>query len=204
MIRFIGDSHVSVFGGKDYMQPTWPNDIDSGADKTSIRQNLIAGIEQYRLGPQTAFNILKTLELVKNILDTSSKEDDFIFFSAGEIDLREHIIRVAEKNSISIQESVRNTVNNYIGFLENIQGLGFKVGVLGPHLALWDFSDYKKLEAANLLNNLLKDWCNDNGQLYIGALDFITDASFYFDGLHLSQKCIPFFIDQLKNINIYE
>lgn len=205
MLRFIGDSHVSVFGGKDYMQPTWPNFIDSGADKSSIRQNLITNIEQYRLGPQTAFNFYKALDTVRKVLDICSAENDVFFFSAGEIDLREHIVRVAKRDGFSIEVSVRNTVEVYFGFLEKIKDLGLKVGVMRPHLSLVDLADPEKLEAAKGFNSLCKDLCVENGYYDIGAFDFITqDASWYWDNLHLSQKCIPLFINQLKCIGLYE
>jgi len=205
MLRFIGDSHVSVFGGKDYMQPTWPNIIDSGADPSSIRQNLIKDIEQYRLGPQTAFNFHKILGTVKNVLDICDIENDTIFFSAGEIDIREHIIRVANKDKISNETSVINTVDSYFGFLDKVKILGYKVGVLRPHLSFCDLLNSEKNDVASLFNQLCKDLCVQNGYYDIGASDFITqDESFYFDGLHLSQKCIPFFLEQLKSINLYE
>lgn len=207
MLKFIGDSHVSVFGGVNYMSPTWPNYIDSGAASTSIRQDLVPGIVQYRMGPQTAYNFYKRVDLVNKMLETADKKKDIIFFSGGEIDIREHIIRIADLQNISVLDSVINTLNNYFKFLEQMHNLGWKIGVLRPHIAVWDFDDPKKVEAVHEFNTRAGIMCEEKGYYHIGAMNFIEPSAdrgqFYFDGLHLSQQCMPYFIKQLKAIGIY-
>ncbi len=78
MLHFIGDSHVSVFGGCDYMMPTYPNYIDEGAAPTSIRQNLWPNVRQYRLGPTTAYNLHKRIPIIFEILKKECQPGDVI------------------------------------------------------------------------------------------------------------------------------
>jgi len=194
--HFIGDSHVSIFGGKDYMQPTWPNHHDEDSPKMNVRTKYNDSIEHYRLGPLTAFNFEKNAsEWVQKILtDCVDKENDWVFFNLGEIDCSGHLPGQAEKTSIN--RAVETCIRKYVTYVSSIKAQGYNVGVVGPHIAAWYLEDETVLSITKRFNQLLKM----AGFKYITVFDYLCenhDGENYFDGYHLSQKILPLYLKQL-------
>ena len=203
MIHIIGDSHVSMFSGTAYMQPTWPCYVDN-ADKNNARASYIKGVRQYRLGPLTAYNFEKNAsDWVQDILSLENidKENDWVFFNLGEIDCSGHLPQQAEKTSID--KAVEACVRKYVTYLALIKSQGYNVGVIGPHVAAWHAEeDSKVLKITKRFNEMLKF----SGFKYVSILDeLITNPSpdNYIDGYHLSPKVWPLFKEKfLKFTNL--
>lgn len=201
MIRVIGDSHVSVFSGTDYMQPTWPNNVDSGANPNNIRANKINGIMQYRLGPHTAYNLHTKIDQINSVLNACDIESDVIFFSAGEIDCRDHISKYIKNNPNAVNE----VVDRYISFIKSIVARGFSVGCVLPHIAYWSRNDEYVVKSTIQFNKQMNELCNENGFYSIGVFyeNKVPKEDEYIDGLHLSPKSLPILLEQLSEYGIW-
>lgn len=202
MIHIIGDSHVSVFSGTTYMQPTWPGYVDVKGDK-NVRASFIKGVRQYRLGPLTAFNFEKNAShWVQDILSLENidKEKDWIFFNLGEIDCSGHLPQQADKTSLN--KAVEVCVRKYVTYLASIKAQGYNVGVIGPHVAMWHTKNKQVVEITKRFNEMLMF----TGFKYVSILDELLDnpnSNNYIDGYHLSPKVWPLFKEKfLKFTNL--
>jgi len=220
MIHIIGDSHVSVFSGTDYMQPTWPNIKDGPHD--GIRANLLPGITQYRLGPITAYNFeakadgwvqdlilstedkteqLAALSKTKEAIELANstvvdKENDWIFFNLGEIDCSAHLPKQSELTSID--RAVETCVRKYVTYLARIKSQGYNVGVIGPHIAQWHLENTVIKEITEKFNRMLKM----SGFRFVTAYDFCAanpSSDNYIDGYHLSSNVLPNVLKQIED-----
>ena len=192
MIHIIGDSHVSIFSGTNYMQPTWPAYVDDKGGP-NIRASFIKGVRQYRLGSLTAFNFEKNAGgWVQDILSLEdiNKEKDWIFFNLGEIDCSGQLPQQADKTSVN--KAVEVCVRKYVTYLASIRAQGYNVGVVGPHIAMWHTQNQQVIEITKRFNEMLKL----SGFKYVSIIDeLLTNPSpnNYIDGYHLSPKTWPLF-----------
>jgi hypothetical protein len=69
MIHCVGDSHSSVFSGKDEMQPIWPERSD---DKLSF-------FKSYRIGPATAYQLENKIPIIDEIVKQLNSQDSLLF-----------------------------------------------------------------------------------------------------------------------------
>src|SRR5688572_14012526 len=105
----IGDSHASFFAGQDLIQSVYP--------EASI--NTIPYLEGIRLGAVLAYSLHKEnttnrgRERLFELVSTLDKDQVSILFCFGEIDCRFHILNQADRQGISLEESVRNCVECY-------------------------------------------------------------------------------------------
>lgn len=78
MIHCIGDSHSSVFCGKEEMQPIWPQRSD----------DITQYFKSYRIGPATAFNLSTKMSIINEIITSCVDiNNDFVLFCFGEVDI---------------------------------------------------------------------------------------------------------------------
>ena len=86
MIHCIGDSHSSVFSGREEMQPIWPQRSD---DNTSF-------FKSYRIGPATAYQLSNKILIIQDIINKNVNSNDYVLFCFGEVDIRAHLIKQME------------------------------------------------------------------------------------------------------------
>jgi len=211
-IYCIGDSHVSVFLGRDSLAQIYP-----------IRnKSLFSKFEVIRIGPITAFNIGKvnssTQAKVKIdiLIKNEIPENSVFIFSAGEIDIRVHLLKQAKLKNKSILEISSEIIENYIKFLRKYAVEGNKIVVLSPPPASYlldDDPEYPKNGTEQERNIATKIFCvqlkfqtQKNGFGFIDIFSNYIDINnntkrqFLWDGVHPSSFVIKDIIRQLNKI----
>jgi hypothetical protein len=213
-IRFniycIGDSHASFFSGYDRIQPSWPN---KSTNKFSFLKN-------YRLGPVLAYNLCsfktrsrgreKLFYILTHLIPLGSK----VLFCFGEIDCRAHLLKQAEIQKREVHEIIRECVERYLSVIQETKKKGFDVivwnvmpsGIIDDALEK-DYPFYgtnvERNRVSKYFNEYLKQKLEKFNILFIDIFDKLvfenleTKDSYYFDGVHLSQKAMPYFLNKL-------
>lgn len=194
-VHIIGDSHVSIFGGVDYMQPLWPLKVQP---EDGNKRTCVPGYEHYRLGPVTAFNLYKRIPRIDSILSLV-KEDDLILLSAGEIDIREHIIPKAEENCCTVEAQVQSTISYMYDVHNHIVSKGFKVGFIRPYLSRDDYKNEEKVQICDYWNDVLIFSKAQSIGLHHLILNN-PDLPWHWDEHHLSQFALPHYIHQIQGL----
>lgn len=134
MIHCIGDSHASVFSGKDEMQPIWPERSD----------DRLPYFRSYRIGPATAYNLFNKIPVINEVLATQvDKENDTVVFCFGEVDIRAHLIKQQQLQNKPMSELVEECVKRYSQALLYFYEQGYKIAVWTPIASWGDEKPYK-------------------------------------------------------------
>lgn len=212
MIHCIGDSHVSIFTGKDKISEGNPCSFDS-----------LPHFRTYRLGPHTAHGVgtlghhgyNSLFELLKRIPII-----DPILLSYGEIDCRVHVIAQAEKQNKSIKDVVKDIVHRYAETIREVQHLRNNKIIIwcpvptlnhyDPNAYIQEINPYPhigKSEERNMATlafeeELIKQFKHESVIIlsifkYVVNNDFFTNDKYYMDGVHLSQKAMPLIMTEL-------
>ena len=112
MIYIVGDSHTGSFDHHDFKQ----------------------SFNVLHLGPTTAYNIDKHKSAIMEWLEKENFNtlDDWLFFVAGEIDIRCHLGFRAESEKIPYEKKVTECVIKYISFIEDFKSFTTNLGVWAP------------------------------------------------------------------------
>lgn len=212
MIHCLGDSHSSVFGGSDIIQPCWP---ELSNDTTPF-------FRTYRLGPSTAYQLSNKLETIKTIVNTKvNKNEDYVMFCFGEIDVRAHLLKQSIKQNRDLDEIILECVTKYFEVIKTINNLGFKIIVWGVIASWSDLKPYtgpsfgtelERNKATNKFNFLLKEFSTKNNFHFVSVYDEMLNkngtTNFEYldewDGchIHLNQKIMPLIIKKFKNLKL--
>lgn len=212
----IGDSHVSVFLGKDKLASLYPQ----------RSQSIIRGVEVVRLEGILAFNLPKynTTTNGREKLEEQLKTippQSFILISAGEVDCRVHLIKQAIKQQKSYEEVADILVAKYIDFISQFTNI-YKIGIilLPPTSYLGEDkidkqyprygSEIERNKMTLIVNNKLKSYCTLKNIYTIGVSDSInrngtTEKKYLWDGIHYSTFALPSLLRDLNvktNLNI--
>lgn len=164
MIYVIGDSHSSIFCGKDHIQPQWGYcyTLTDGILRKNSNKFIKKNIHfcSIRSGPHIAYNLITKYHLFDEIIrEYSVGKSDYIFFSFGEIDIRHHLL--VNKGKRTLQKVIEDCVDRYIEFLLHYKNKGLRVGVWGP------------IPSLNKLNYITRDFntylenkCKSNNIIY--------------------------------------
>lgn len=180
----IGDSHVSVFTGRDEVAPLWPEVTEHGNFKV------------YHVGPCTAAGLAYPSEyrdIVDAILQTLDPGARLLFV-AGEIDCRVHLPEKPELTEI--------VAIKYAGaFLSALSHRGYSVYALAPPPPITDLFWDGEFSARGDVVQRAKALASFNGYLrtswqksyieYDLPTDLTARRACYYDGIHLSQKALP-------------
>lgn len=210
IIHCIGDSHASFFSGYDRIQLGWPN--------KSINKYLF--LKSYRLGPVLAYNLCdfktrsrgreKLLYILTHFIPLGSK----VLFCFGEIDCRAHLLKQSEIQKRDIHDIIRECVDRYFSVIKDTKEKGFDVLVwnIVPSGITDDALDkeypfygtnVERNKVSKYFNEYLKQKLEKFNILFIDIFDklifenFRTNNNYYFDGIHLSQKALPYFLNEL-------
>lgn len=212
MIHCIGDSHVSVFSGLDKLSDGWPYPEDS-----------LPFFRTYRTGAYLAYSIGDTNHVgyttLKLILSSIPKTET-ILLSYGEVDCRVHIVKQSEDQGRSIKQVAEEVVTRYSKTITLIRNDYEKVIVYtpvassscyNPNAAVSTENAYPHIGrpeqrnlATQVFSTTLKETFKDSDVIVLSIFDRIVDknllpvSSYFRDGVHLSQKAMPFILEALN------
>jgi hypothetical protein len=212
MIHCIGDSHSSVFSGREEMQPIWPQLSDDALDF----------FRSYRIGPALAYNLSNKISIINEILFSRvNKNEDMIAFCFGEVDIRAHIKKQSEIQNRSIEDVIKECVDRYWDVIMHYHNLGYKLLVWSP-IASW--SDYKpytsgpsfgtsieRNEWTQIFYKYLKSLSIGTGIGILSIFDnMVMDGKTnpdYLDDwdschIHLNQKAMPLILEEFKKYKL--
>ncbi|NBP16687.1 hypothetical protein EBU95_20245, partial [bacterium] len=136
----IGDSHVSVFAGTDkthdglrHMQPEFGScyTLKDGQLKEKINrfEQKIPFFCAIRIGAHTAYNSYEKLQKIRDVIDQYKiTQNDYIFLSFGEIDIRHHLGYVAEMSGQTHEKVIKDCVENYLKMIKTLKLEHAKLG----------------------------------------------------------------------------
>lgn len=210
VIHCIGDSHVSVFNGKDIISDGYPCPHDS-----------IPYFRTYRLGPYLAYSIgnenhggyQKLLSILRGIPVGS-----YVMLSFGEIDCRRHAVRQAELQKRDISDIVKECAEVYFKSVLRVRQLGYQVLVWAAvptcnfnNATFVENDDWgyygtyvERNKATSTFNLTLKKLCKDNDAPFISIEnhlinnDYKSVEEYFMDSCHLSSKCIPLVLSEIE------
>jgi len=215
MIHCIGDSHVSVFTGTDRISEGYPCAFDC-----------LDGFRTYRTGPSLAYSMgdpnHNAFRWVYSIIATFVQPGDFAMLSFGEIDCRTHVAKQAEIQNRSVEDISREISMRYSSAVITLKRAGHKMLVYAPvptlnhynpSAAICDENPYPHVgttEQRNLATKIITEETarilEPEGVPVISIFNEVvdnklnTDGSYYVDGVHLSQKVMPFILGKLSKI----
>ena len=204
MIHCIGDSHASIFCGSEHMQPEWP----------ARSKDTLEYFRSYRIGPATAYQLETKRSIINQILRLIDKENDYLLFCFGEVDIRAHLKKQMDLQNRDVKSIVKECVDRYFETIMFYKNQRINVMVWGP-IASWDEpkpypgpsfgSCLERNEITREFNEYIKFLCEAQG------IDFITifydmllengktDTKFLDNsGIHLSDNSIPLILNTFK------
>lgn len=209
-IYIVGDSHVSVFSGRDVLLPKWP----------TVSRSLLPDLQPIHLGPITAHNWNSESsssggrKLFSEFVSTLADQDSHILLSAGEIDCRAHLLKKAAEDQRLVSDGVNATIRRYMEFLERLRGQGFRISVLSPPATSFreirnpDFpfhgSERERNAITRLFTERLRAACEKKGFAFLDQFSFTVDSSglsrrsFYWDGVHLGTAALPRLVSEMR------
>jgi hypothetical protein len=219
IIYCIGDSHVSFFSGLDQIQPLWPTNSEDKLDyfKTfrlgAVLANSLSRYGSAMKGRELLFVLLDRRIPVQELWPIPPKSK--VLFCFGEIDCRFHIIKQAEIQAVSIESIATETANKYSQVLKELQELGYEIlvwNVIPPTNPATQNPEYphygnysQRIIATEAFNEQLKRDAEANNFMFIDIYNNLIDKDrkanmeFYMDQVHLSQKAMPYVINELKD-----
>ena len=224
MIYIIGDSHVSVFSGTDkgsdglrHIQPEFGTcyTIKLGSLRPhNLFEQRIPYFLPIKIGSFTAYNSFNKIPIIEKVIEEYViSNDDYIFLCMGEIDIRNHIGPSAEKNNITINESIKICVDRYMDTIRYLKSKGHNICVYGPPASSIGWEDtfgYKDLKFRNIMtvefNRYLRSICDEENIIFIDIasemimLNGETDPKYIMDDIHLSQEAMPLIKEKFKKI----
>jgi hypothetical protein len=211
IINCVGDSHVSVFGGIDKISEGFP----SKHDKIDI-------FKTYRIGPFLAYNISNKKHqsnIILKKLINSFNNGDYLLLSFGEIDCRYHLIKQSIVQNRDLFGLVDECCGLYCQLILELYNAGKK-------LIIWNApatSNYNDLEMkldektyphygdyvqrnklTERFNQNLLTYCKKYNILFLTIFEKLIDENYktkyeyYYDTIHLSQKVMPWIMDDIQ------
>jgi hypothetical protein len=194
----IGDSHVSLFTGRDVIQPVWPK---PGFD-------ILPQFRCFNIGPGLAFNLCcsGTTSLSRERFWAALSfvpQECMILVSFGEIDCRAHLLR----HGGSIEAKVEKCADRYFKSLEEVLAAGYRMLVYNaPPSNPSDSLDpaypsvgsgVERNKVIMSFNDAVRKRCEARHVPFISTTPMfineqgLTERGWMMDGVHLSQKALP-------------
>lgn len=208
MIHCIGDSHSSFFSGQDMIQPIYPE----------RSQDSLPFFRSYRLGSVLAYNLCEYgtreqgREKIFHLLDNCIPKGEKVMLCFGEIDCRFHLLRQAQVQNRHLEELVNECVDRYYSVICEIKEKGYSVMVWNAIPSAVEKNSinneeypfygsmFDRNQAARLFNEYLSSRILNTDIIMIDIFNSLvtheglTKTEYFFDGIHLSQKAMPFVI----------
>jgi len=210
MIYILGDSHSCVFTIND--NTNYINNLNKLYFK-----NVFAS---FRTKPYTCYNLLNKINLINNNLkQLSIKDNDYLFFCYGEVDIRCHIgFHITDK--ITLEMIIKETIERYIKFLLYYKSKYKNVGIYAPIASGSNNciqgngrpsykTELERNKITKIFNNILEDYCKKHDILFKSiSSDLMNDDNttkniFYSDdGTHLNIHAQSLLEDKFSNLII--
>lgn len=212
MIHCIGDSHVSVFTGKDGMPFVWNRNQRSNDTTEYFRT--------YRIGPATATGLYSKISIIDNIIEYApiNKEKDKILFCFGEVDIRAHITKEYLLKNKEINSLIKDSIDEYFKVILYYKNLGYDMMVWGPIASWSDDKAYttgpsfgtclERNDVTRSFNTYLEALCIENNIIFISIFDEMllengNTNPIYLDEwhgchIHLVQTAFSLIIEKFK------
>lgn len=198
-IHVIGDSHVTLFSGKDEIVPVW----------NAPHEDLLPQFKTYRLGAMLAYNLAterhEGREKLFQLLNTLPKRAT-VMLVFGEIDCRAHIVKQAFIQNVAIFDIAEAVAERYFSVVKEVAALR-KTIVWGatPQSAAEHSSNKfptvgtarERNRASLYFNSVLRENCEESGIGFASIFADLVDSedisaeSYFMDSAHLSQKALP-------------
>ncbi len=212
-IHCVGDSHVHVFSGTNFLYPIWP----------AKTVNKIPSFKTYFTGPSLAYNLYKESakshdrEILFKILEKIDKKD-LVLLSFGELDCRMiYLMKHVSHQNESIEKMIDDVLERYFSAITEIKNMGYEVILLGSSpLIVSRFSGREKYpdDADDREINRLKKEFNEKlleeaKNRNIRVLSILnellnpnddTKQQYFLDGAHLSQSAMPMIVKKLQTM----
>jgi len=227
-LTVVGDSHTSFFSGNQKLiwrrltyHTIYQNKNIGTIDYAPTRYQ---NIKIYHIGAPLAYNINKYntgnlgREKVEYLIDNGYiNENSQVMVCLGEIDLRVHVLKQAEKAGKTKEEIVDSILDNYMAFLHFLKSKGLKPIVWGPVASQIDgeqlYPDYPyygseadRNRATAYFNNCMKQRCDKHQMGFVSIFEDLIDENYktktkyFFDGCHLGQNAMEFAMTKLKDV----
>ena len=217
----LGDSHVNFFSGQEHL-----NFHPIGHDIDLCPQGNNMPFTVLYLGPCLAYTCLDKSSRTKFADKLAYLKQNFIkpaaglILSLGEIDIRVHVIKQAEKQNISYKDVIDNILKNYRTLISHLLSEGYRVSCWGPIATQKDSnpedtsfprygSEYERNLATRYFNVRLAEICHEESAGFISIYNELTDDNgltrqeyLSDDNFHLSQSAMDLAIPAFKNAGI--
>ena len=80
--------------------------------------------------PESRTNHFQT---INSALKTINPQNSLLIFEFGEVDIRNHIFKIAKRKSQSIQSIADASISRYIDFIKSLKSKGYHIMVSAPH-----------------------------------------------------------------------
>lgn len=206
VIHCIGDSHVSLFSGKDEIVPVW----------NEPHEDLLPQFRTYRLGAMLAYNLATEGHEGRDKLFTCVKATSKtakVLLCFGEIDCRAHIVKQAQAQDKSIVEIAGLVAYRYFTVVKEIAALRQTIvwGSTPQSAAIHSSNKFptvgtqeERNEATAAFNAILHAHCKEAGigwanifYRIVNTDTMLSDPSYFFDTAHMNQKALPFALEAL-------
>lgn len=210
-IYCIGDSHVSVFLGRDQLAPIFP----------TLKASIIPFFQPFRLGPVTAYNFCeygtksKGRENLEECLKKYVPKGSWIMFSAGEIDCRVHVLKQMSLQRRDANEITLDIAQRYLNFIK-IFSNDFKICLMSPpptgfrseidveYPFIGSESERNSITSFLIIN--LRKIAHELKIPFIDAYSSgvlkggTTNRKYLWDGVHMATLALPILVKQLAEV----
>ena len=218
-IYVIGDSHSVFFCGQDFLSyKKLKNGITTACCALKPFKN-------YHLGACLAYNTtnenagVNSLKKTKFMLENGwLPENSAVVISFGEIDIRVHLLKRAEKTSLDTE--IDKILANYLQYIKMLQRHNLRVIVWGPVASQNDDcpkdellpsygSEYERNYATKVFNEKLERLAKENDFIFCSIFKYLVDDSlhsktgYYVDGYHLGTKALPFMVREFLEKGVF-
>ena len=208
MIYILGDSHSCVF--------TIIDDINYMHDLHKLYTK--GNFSSFRTEPYTCYNLLNKINLINNNLkQLPIKDNDYLFFCYGEVDIRCHIgFHITDKKTLEM--IIKEIIERYIKFLLYYKSKYKNIGVYAPIASGTNnciqgngrpsYKTYiERNKITKVFNNMLEDYCKKYDILFKSITNDIinydnTSKNMFYakDNIHLNKKSQFLLEDKFSNL----
>jgi len=204
VIHVFGDSHVALFSGVDKRTLGVPNFHDC-----------VPRFRTYEFGPILAYRFHSFYRQSENLFDywITINNIERVMLYIGEIDVRVHLVKQAQKQHRSIDVITEEAVSLYLEGVVSVSAKIADITLFGPHpqyrqpdgvLRDFHYGSYEDIyEAGERFNFYLEKNRPPNIKFATIFYDMMsrklnTDRDFYMDDFHIKPtKCLQMAISQL-------
>lgn len=219
----VGDSHTDIFN-----QNMFDKKVLLGYDQ--LKSNLwgctysAPDFVTYHLDAVLAYNMnrygstMKGLEKVNWLIDNKYlPKHAKIVFSLGEIDVRVHVKKQAEKQNCSVEKVVDSIIEHYGTILLKLKRKGYRVYAYAPIASQKETvnidpqfprygTEIERNKISQMFGEKLKSFCQQNGMGFVSVLsellndDMTSKGEYYRDGVHLNMQARPLVVKKFKDL----